>query len=128
MILTLSLVVYPIIPVILALMLPKGWPMGVINPTGSPTAILVVVEIFFVFLTAMLLAEFFRSIIVILITTAIRITPRLIIFPILFVMKTFLASPCLVRVGGNIRQGLREDVVNSTCQDGNERVSIWFCQ
>jgi hypothetical protein len=117
MILTPSLVVYPIIPVILALMLPRGWPMGVINPTGSPTAILVVEEIFFVFLTAMLLAGSVRTIIVTLITTAIRITPRLIIFPILFVTKTFLASPRLVRVGGNIRQDLREEVVNSTRQD-----------
>ena len=117
MILTPSLVGYPIIPVILELMLPRVWPMGVINPIGSPTAILVVEEIFFVFLTAMLLAGTVCIIIVISIRTAIRITPRLMIFPILFVMKTFLASPRLVRVGGNIRQDLREEVVNSTRQD-----------
>jgi hypothetical protein len=117
MILTPSLVVYPIIPVILALMLPKFRPMGVINPTGSPTAFLVVVEIFSVFHTAMLLAGSVRTIIVILITTAIRLTPRLIIFPIISVMKAFLTSPRLVRVGGNIRQDLREEVVNSTRQD-----------
>jgi hypothetical protein len=97
MILTPSLVGYPIIPVILELMLPRVWPMGVINPIGSPTAILVVGEIFFVFLTAMLLAGTVCIIIVISIRTAIRITPRLMIFPILFVMKTFLASPLLKR-------------------------------